>query len=210
MRFDTTLLLQSIAMLTAILLLLHIVIKYKPKDLPFTPLIRNNSSSSYSSISDSSITSDTGLTEIAQKVELKWYQRTFWDWDHFRDYVGCLSAFAAVVGVFYLLLHQYQIFISILGFLSLGIESTLPVPQLLTNFKYRNTSGFSLVILGTWFLGDSFKAFYFFYNDSPVQFVVCAIIQLSFDTMIVLQFIVFSNPVKKRLGIRSIELPNDV
>jgi preprotein translocase subunit SecY len=50
-------------------------------------------------------------------------------------------------------------------------------------------------------LGDGFKAFYFLYQKSPIQFVVCAIIQLIFDTVIVVQFIVFSSYIKKLFGI---------
>ncbi|KAL9543889.1 hypothetical protein MBANPS3_007903 [Mucor bainieri] len=199
-RFDNTLLFQSIVMLTAMLALLQIVVKYKPHDLPFTPLIRHDSASSYSS-SNSSNSSHHHGAAIEQRIELKWYQRTFWDWDYFVDYVNCLLLFTSVVGILYVFLHGHEWFIEALGFLSLGIESTLPVPQLLTNFKNRSVDGFSLLILASWFLGDSFKAFYFFYQHSPIQFVACAIIQLTFDTIIVFQFIIFSSYVKKLLGI---------
>ncbi|KAF1797996.1 PQ loop repeat-domain-containing protein [Mucor lusitanicus] len=199
-RFDNTLLFQSIAMLTAMLALLQIVVKYKPHDLPFTPLIRHDSASSYSS-SNSSNSSHHHGAAIEQRIELKWYQRTFWDWDYFVDYVNCLLLFTSVVGILYVFLHGHEWFIEALGFLSLGIESTLPLPQLLTNFKNRSVDGFSLLILASWFLGDSFKAFYFFYQHSPIQFVACAIIQLTFDTIIVFQFILFSSYVKKLLGI---------
>jgi hypothetical protein len=124
-------------MLTAMLVLLEIVIRYKPK-LPFTPLIRPESIDS------------TTAASIEQAVELKWYQRTFWDWDNYLDYVNCLLVFTTFVGVLYIFLHQYSVFIELLGILSLGLESTLPLPQLLTNFKHRNTDGFSLLILASW------------------------------------------------------------
>jgi hypothetical protein len=145
-RFDITLLFQSIAMLTAMLVLLEIVIRYKP-DLPFRPLIRHNSvdSSSSSSSDEHSI-----AAAIEQRVELKWYQRTFWGWDNYLDYINCLLIFTSVVGVLYIFLHKYSAFIEVLGFMSLGLESTLPLPQLLTNFKNRNTDGFSILILATW------------------------------------------------------------
>jgi hypothetical protein len=50
-------------------------------------------------------------------------------------------------------------------------------------------------------LGDGFKAFYFFYTKSPIQFVICALIQLIFDAIIVFQLIIFSPSMKKWLGI---------
>ncbi|CAO3649836.1 unnamed protein product [Mucor hiemalis] len=207
-RFDKTLLFQSIAMLTAMLVLLEIVIRYKPKDVPFRPLIRHNSIDSASS-SSSEESHHSTTAAIEQRIELKWYQRTFWGWDNYLDYINCLLIFTTIVGVFYIFLHQYDTFIEILGFMSLGLESTLPLPQLLTNFKNRNTDGFSMLILATWFLGDGFKAFYFFYTKSPIQFVVCALIQLTFDTVIVFQMIIFLPKMKKWLGISTIALPED-
>lgn len=135
-----TLLFQSIAMLTAMLVLLEIVIRYKPKNQPFTPLIRPESIDS----------SHSTTAAVVQHVDLKWYQRTFWDWDNYLDYINCLLVFTSIVGVLYIFLHQYDVFIEGLGFLSLGLESTLPLPQLLTNFKHRNTDGFSLLILASW------------------------------------------------------------
>lgn len=135
-------------MLISMLTLLQLVVKYKPHDLPFTPLIRHDSVSSSSS-SNSSHSSHHGAV-IEQRIELKWYQRTFWDWDHFFDYVNCLLVFTSIVGILYIFLHDYSWFIEALGFLSLGIESTLPVPQLLTNFKHKSVDGFSLLILASW------------------------------------------------------------
>ncbi|KAG1049591.1 hypothetical protein G6F46_000186 [Rhizopus delemar] len=195
-RFDVTLLFQSIAMLTAMILLLYTVIKYKPI-VPFNPLIRQDSNtSSISSLDDD-------VLSVGQHIEYKWYQRSFWAWDHFLDYVNCLLVYITIISILYILFHQHSEFIEALGFLSLGIESTLPVPQILTNFKHRNTDGFSWLILASWFLGDGFKAFYFFYTQSPLQFVICAIVQLCFDTVVVVQFIIFSSPtLKKSLGIR--------
>lgn len=128
-------------MLTAILTLLELVIRYKPHDVPFAPLIRHDSMSSASSVEEA---------VIERRLELKWYQRQFWDWDHFLDYVNCLLAFTSIVGILYVCLHQYGLFIEILGFLSLGIESTLPLPQVLTNYKHKNTDGFSILILASW------------------------------------------------------------
>lgn len=145
-RFDVTLLFQSIIMILAILLLLEIVIRYKPLNVPFAPLIRHNSSDSYSSTSSSS----QRIAAVEETLELKWYQRTFWDWDHFLDYVNCLLGYTTIVGILYIFFHEKSWFIEGLGFLSLGIESTLPLPQCLTNFKHRNTDGFSILILGSW------------------------------------------------------------
>jgi len=44
-----------------------------------------------------------------------------------------------------------------------------------------------------WVGGDSYKVAYFFIHDSPIQFKVCAIFQLSVDMMIVVQRIFYGN-----------------
>ncbi|KAI9281998.1 hypothetical protein BY458DRAFT_498634 [Sporodiniella umbellata] len=194
-RFDITLLFQSITMIVAVTCLLYTVVKYRPI-VPFNPLVRHTSNTSISSDEDD-------IISIGQQVEYKWYQRSFWAWDHFLDYFNCLLVYTTLVAILYVLFHQNTEFVEALGFLSLGVESTLPVPQILTNFKHRNTDGFSWLILASWFLGDGFKAFYFLYTQSPLQFVVCAVIQLCFDTIAVGQCIVFSSPtLKKFFGVQ--------
>lgn len=50
------------------------------------------------------------------------------------------------------------------------------------------------------FLGDGFKLFYFIYTGAPLQFIICGAIQLSIDSVIVLEFVLFSSAVKNRLS----------
>lgn len=50
------------------------------------------------------------------------------------------------------------------------------------------------------FLGDGFKLFYFIYKQSPLQFIICGAIQLSIDSFIVFEFLLFSSFVKNRLS----------
>jgi hypothetical protein len=38
-----------------------------------------------------------------------------------------------------------------------------------------------------WLMGDAFKAFYFFRNVAPIQFIICGIIQLVVDILIASQ-----------------------
>lgn len=45
----------------------------------------------------------------------------------------------------------------------------------------------SLELIGSWFLGDVFKTFYFFVNGAPVQFKFCGITQITVDTLILFQ-----------------------
>ncbi|KAI9310592.1 hypothetical protein BX666DRAFT_1161285 [Dichotomocladium elegans] len=93
-----------------------------------------------------------------------------WAWDHYLNYINFLLGLTTVIGVLYLLLSRYPAFVEVIGFVSVGIESTLPVPQCISNFKRRSTAGFSLLVLATW---------------------------LSIDMLIVFQFVLFSDRIRK-------------
>ncbi|KAJ8660612.1 hypothetical protein O0I10_003660 [Lichtheimia ornata] len=176
-RFDTTLLIQSAVMIITQSILLETVVRHRtPEKHESEPL------------------------KDQEQRRLRWYD-TFWQWPHYLDYVNCLLGFTTVVGVAYVLLGKLPWFVEALGIISLGIESTLPLPQCISNFKTRSTAGFSLIVLATWFLGDAFKLFYFIYTNAPLQFDLCGAIQLSIDSLIVMQSILFSTKVKTWLGI---------
>jgi hypothetical protein len=145
-RFDMTLLFQSIAMIIAMLILLEIVIRYK-HDSSFAVLYSElRSSFSSHSIEEDLIAEENGIMQRRRPF----YKMPFWGWDHYLDYINCLLAFTTLIAFLYLILRQYPAFIETLGALSLGIESTLPLPQCISNFKNKSTAGFSLIVLGSW------------------------------------------------------------
>jgi hypothetical protein len=75
--------------------------------------------------------------------------------------------------ILFLIFGRSDIFVSILGFVALGLESTLPVPQLIrcvhfhyagvllssiySNYRQRSLYGFRMSTLVGWAGGDSFK-----------------------------------------------------
>ncbi|KAI0763748.1 hypothetical protein BD413DRAFT_483380 [Trametes elegans] len=118
---------------------------------------------------------------------------SFWQWATYTQYLEFLAAFILCEAILFLIMGRSDVFVSILGFVALGLESTLPIPQLISNYKQRSLYGFRMSTLIGWFGGDSFKAVYFFLQGSPLQFKVCAIFQLSIDAAIVLQRLVYGN-----------------
>ncbi|ORX95422.1 hypothetical protein K493DRAFT_182058, partial [Basidiobolus meristosporus CBS 931.73] len=125
---------------------------------------------------------------LRYKVDAQWPAKSsFWNWPTFGHYVKFLVAFTGVVAVAYLLFGTFRSFIDILGYLSMGIEATVPMPQAYFNYRRKSVSGFSIVIIGTWFLGDLFKTQYYYFHDVPVQFLLCGIVQLSVDCVLCFQ-----------------------
>jgi len=116
---------------------------------------------------------------------------SFWQWTSFSRYIEFLVALTLCLAILELIFGRKQWFIDTLGFIALAIESSLPIPQLISNFRQKSLYGFRFTTLLGWFAGDGFKTAYFFYKDQPLPFKVGAIFQLSIDTAIVVQRFVY-------------------
>ncbi|KAE9393461.1 hypothetical protein BT96DRAFT_967186 [Gymnopus androsaceus JB14] len=119
---------------------------------------------------------------------------SFWQWSGYTQYMEFLAGLILFQAILFLIFGRSEIFVTILGFCALGLESTLPIPQLISNYKQRSLYGFRMSTLLGWVGGDSFKTVYFFLQGSPLQFKVCAIFQLSIDFAILGQRIIYGNP----------------
>lgn len=86
-------------------------------------------------------------------------------------------------------------YVELLGFIGLGIEATLPIPQFVSNFRRKSVAGFRASVVIAWLFGDIFKTSYFFLGNANVtwQFKGCAIIQFVFDLGIAVQFCLYGN-----------------
>lgn len=118
---------------------------------------------------------------------------SFWQWTTYTQYIEFLAGLILCQAILFLIFGRSEIFISFLGFIALGLESTLPIPQLISNYQQRSLYGFRMSTLVGWAGGDSFKTVYFFMQNSPLQFKVCAIFQLSVDCAIVIQRLMYGN-----------------
>ena len=79
---------------------------------------------------------------------------------------------------------------TILGFVALGIEAILPIPQFISHYRTKSVAGFRPSVILAWLGGDIFKMSYFFLGQANVtwQFKACAIVQFTFDIGIAVQF----------------------
>ncbi|KAH8116429.1 hypothetical protein DFH11DRAFT_1580555 [Phellopilus nigrolimitatus] len=118
---------------------------------------------------------------------------SFWQWPTYAQHIEFLAGMILVQAILFLIFGRSEIFITILGFLALGLESTLPIPQFFSNYKQKSLYGFRASTLLGWFGGDAFKTVYFFLQGSRLQFKVCAIFQLSIDCAIVAQRLYYGN-----------------
>ncbi|EFP93865.2 hypothetical protein PGT21_009669 [Puccinia graminis f. sp. tritici] len=227
-RFDTALLVQSILMIIAQLGLLRICLKYTPTNPTSRPLEDQESC-----IPDGSLRYDDHPEQVFQSsgteplrsrspptiinnnnhnhqtVDLSTQQPPFsinrsspHSFDHYIDFFALLFAVEAAL---FILFQRYDWFIQAIGFFSLGLESTLPIPQLITNFRRKSLAGLSSMVLFGWLFGDSFKSIYLVFvtpDSNSIQFKICALFQLSIDILILTQALIY----RRQTKLDSIEL----
>ena len=110
----------------------------------------------------------------------------FWNYRTYADYLLCLATiFLFFAGLTVVLWGDA--WFHVLGFVALMTEAMLGVPQLYRNHVNRSTHGLSTALIATWLAGDVSKAFYYWHRGSPMQFIVCAIVQISVDAYIIYQ-----------------------
>lgn len=109
-----------------------------------------------------------------------------------RTFLCRYVAFVVLLAVSCSLLFASPWVVEAVGYLALGIESLLLTPQLVLNFQRRSTEGVTTFLFVTWVVGDAAKLFYFLARAQPFQFILCSMVQLSFDAVLVVQLWLFA------------------
>ncbi|ORY19237.1 hypothetical protein BCR34DRAFT_582411 [Clohesyomyces aquaticus] len=171
-HFSSSLLVQALLMICVHLLLLHVALTNRPASTAHTPFAHSTSSPR---------------------------PYNFWQWRSTRPYWTFISYFTLVLLVLHFMLSPTGIFIpytDLLGYVALTIEATLPLPQLLSNYKRRGCKGFRFSVIVNWLIGDTFKMWYFFASSSdavPVAFKICGVFQALCDVGLGAQFYIWGD-----------------
>ena len=109
----------------------------------------------------------------------------FWNWPYLIDYIFTLSLFGlSMAFISNVIGYDNKHYVAFLGVACASVEGLLGVPQVYNNFIKKNTDTLSFFMIITWALGDSFKTFYFFISNSPIQLLACGIFQF-FENLLV-------------------------
>lgn len=65
------------------------------------------------------------------------------------------------VATLFMQIFTFGYFGEMIGLLSMGIESTLGLPQLISNYQTKSVQGLSFTMISMWFMGDFGKTVYF-------------------------------------------------
>ncbi|SCU88916.1 LADA_0E12750g1_1 [Lachancea dasiensis] len=125
---------------------------------------------------------------------------SFWQWNqamNFWTFLACFSTAQLGLTLFVAKIMSWTSFAqtigSVIGSLSLFIESLLPLPQISILNKLKSVQGFKLILLVSWLCGDIVKISYLIFganNISPL-FLFFASFQMSLDFYIAGQYIYY-------------------
>lgn len=112
---------------------------------------------------------------------------------HFRYWEFLLYLFIGLVACELILSPLpwfYSAYSATIGYVGLGVEATLPLPQILANHRSRSCKGFRFSVLVSWIAGDIMKMFWFFTATSaiPWAFKLCGIFQMCCDLFLGVQY----------------------
>lgn len=112
----------------------------------------------------------------------------FWNWPYLLDYLFFCIFFSIIIFIIFSVFGiQNKIFIEIIGYLALVIESTIGIPQIIENYKNKTTKNLSFFMIFIWLTGDTLKTLYFLKFKAPIQFIICGLFQMIIDCSIIFQ-----------------------
>ncbi|CCC13293.1 hypothetical protein SMACR_06584 [Sordaria macrospora] len=178
-KYDTALLIQSLIMVGVQIVLLKVALDHRP-----APSSRGG---------DSAVP--------FAKAQDEEYQRpyNFWQWKSPKPYWQFVLYFFAGLVVCQILFSPfeslYMSYSSLIGYIGLSIEATLPIPQILVNHKSRSCKGFRVSVLAMWLAGDAMKMFWFFTSagEIPWSFKGCGIFQACCDSYLGVQYLMYGS-----------------
>ncbi|KAL1407633.1 hypothetical protein Q8F55_007066 [Vanrija albida] len=185
-HFETPLLVQALLLIISQLALLWICLYYSPS--------RKSKAVEPDEEAEGEETDRTAFLpeETAPDAAPAWRRPfNFWQWESFGSYIEFVAGLIVVLSVLQFALGRFRWYIDTLGYLALTIESTLPVPQFISNFRRKSCYGFRSTTLAGWLFGDTFKTGYYFIRNNPLQFKVTGIMTICWDIGVLTQRIYY-------------------
>ena len=200
-RFKNVLLYQSIGIVLFQIVLIHLCIKYQedsnsPK--VYLPEIKNTN--------DKSIIESKNNINIIKNFIFAYFSKTyksnylkflnpklFWNWTEEIEFYKFIFFCTVILGTLSYFLKKVKLFFQIIGVLAATFESSICIPQVVSNCRTKVTRNISFMMIFCWFLGDSFRLFYNIKFNAPLQLIIGISVQVVFDFVVLLQLIFYRN-----------------
>lgn len=172
-RFTLTLLFQAIVVVISQIYLIHVYLEFQ-EDQPFYNKER---------------TINDYLTNWKETLNPK----KIWNWvDEVEYYKFIIFLFFIFSVMCSLAGFKNTKFFEVIGTISVSCETFIEIPQILENYKTKNTQNLSGAMVLMWFLGDLFKTTYNLMYKSPIQMIIGGIIMNCEDIILSSQVLIYS------------------
>ena len=173
-RYDTSLLIQASLMVVVQTVLLYVALNGRPQ------------MSAASHLSQPFAASRDGETQVRRPMD-------FWQWKSARPYWLTLAYYAGGLLLLQMFIGTAPWYVALQGYVALGIEAGLPIPQILSNQRNQSCKGFRFSVLINWLIGDVFKMTFFFLAESsiPWAFKLCGLFQACCDAYLGVQYYMY-------------------
>ena len=194
-HFKITLLYQSIGVVIFQIILIHLCVKYQddPTESSLLPTMKTINVNQQ----ENNITSEKTLLYYLLHWKNTFNLKEIWKWRAEIEYYKFMSFIVFIIFSLCLILINNKIFIHSLGILSAIFESLCCVPQVIENYKTKNSKNVSFSMVFCWFLGDSFRLYYNIKYKSPLQMITAISIQVTMDLTVCIQLCIYSDKKSK-------------
>ena len=199
LRFKKTLLFQSTGVVIFQIILIHLCIKYQEKPIQKHHLPDPNN------LNDNKQHQNNN-EEKSLIYHLFHWKTTFnikkiWKWTIEIEYYKFMFFIFLVLCLLSQILINFKIFFHIIGVFSAIFESCTCIPQVIENYKTKNSENVSFSMIFCWFLGDSFRLFYYIKFKAPLQMIGAISVQVTLDFIVCIQLCMYRD-ISKNKGIK--------
>ena len=202
-RYKYTLLFQSFLVILILLYIIYLYLKYKEKTQE--DYLSINLESDNNILLKDKIINCTSEIFGCSKI---FNPKLFWQWDKAREYY---KFYFLVVSVLTLLLFAFGVdnkyYANALGSINLVLELLCSLPQIIELYRTKNQKNISKIMVVLWFTGNILKIYYNHINNSPIQLLLGACIQVFFNIILIGQIVYYY--IKNRKEIK-ISLENEI
>ena len=186
-RYVYTLLVQSILVILILLYIIYLCLKYRE--------ISEERSSSISLLSEKKISIPNKIKKFFGQLfgcSKTLNPKLIWRWNKVIEYY---KFYFLIIAVLTLLLFacgiENKIYANILGYINLVLELLCSLPQIIELYRTKNQRNISKMMVLLWFAGNILKIYYNYYNNSPLQLILGAYIQVFFNIILIGQLIYY-------------------
>jgi uncharacterized protein with PQ loop repeat len=171
-RFRLALLIQAVVVIISQIYLIHVYLEFQ-EDQPFYNKERT-------------------ITDYLTNWKETLNPKKIWNWvDEVEYYKFIIFLFFIFSVICSLAGFKNTKFFEVIGTISVSCETFIEIPQILENYKTKNTQNLSGAMVLMWFLGDLFKTTYNLMYKSPMQMIIGGIIMNCEDIVLSSQVLIY-------------------